>query len=102
MIASFNYYPPHVAGFAVGGILFLLVCVFIARRIRSVLAGGGIGVVSGGLITDGVFSAGTGDMTVMIWPMMAVCGAVVGGLLGGLCAAAGKARKRGGNDKLDG
>jgi peptidoglycan/LPS O-acetylase OafA/YrhL len=102
VIASFNYYPPDVAPFAVGGILFLLVCVFIARRIRSVLAGGGIGVVFGGLITGGVFSAGTGDMTELIWPTMAVCGAVVGGVLGVLCAATGKARKRGGNDKVDG
>jgi hypothetical protein len=102
LLASFNYYPPRAAVFAVASVLFLSVCVFIVLRIRSVWAGCGIGALSGGLFAGGAFFAGEGDMTVLIAPMMGACGAVVGAALGGACVAIGNRRRRPADEKSDG
>ena len=102
VIASFNYYGPPVAGCVGAGILFLIVCVLIALKVRSALAGCGIGAVTGGLIAGAVFSAGSGGMTGLIVQTMGGIGAVLGAVLGGVCEAIGKSRKRGGDNEGDG
>lgn len=86
LLASFNYQPPPVVVFVLGGVAIVGVMVAISRVIAGKFHGLVFGGVLSGLITAGVFASGSGDLRGLLAVFYGTLALVVGAVAGMLCA----------------
>ncbi len=85
MVASFNFYAPPVH-WLVGAGLLAMVVIAVAARGGPIL-GGLTGAVGWGGIAAIVFGAGSGDLKVIIVPVVSAIAALAGAVVGAACGA---------------
>ncbi|MFM8468870.1 MAG: hypothetical protein ACKODH_02705 [Limisphaerales bacterium] len=99
MLASFNYYPPHLVVFVVGGAVMLVLHGWIIWSIHRLWLGALVGALGTGLCAGTVFASGKGDMAGLLALVYGVIGFVGGAVVGLAGSALGRALRKPGPPK---